>query len=154
MGTLFATQQSIRVCQSTPTPTYQGGCRFPGTSATTLIATNGHYHSRGKEFSVFPWDGVSSEAPDPNTAVYVSNNWAEPLMAVGLDVQLPAGGGLVWQCDFEWKEPSIGCDALNAKDPLQVGDCCYTFGGIVETSEHCNVFAYYYPKAESDVFCQ
>ena len=32
-------------------------------------------------------------------------------------------------------------------------DCCYTFGNSAEVAEHCNVFVYYWPKVESDVFC-
>jgi hypothetical protein len=47
-----------------------------------------------------------------------------------------------------------GCDAVNARDPSASKDCCYTFGPIVETSEHCNLFLYYYPKVDrSDITC-
>ncbi len=28
-------------------------------------------------------------------------------------------------------------------------DCCYTFGGVVDKNEHCNIFVYYYPKSEN-----
>ncbi len=41
---------------------------------------------------------------------------------------------------------------LDALDPLHANDCCYTFGPKVETSEHCNVFLYYWPKT-ADVTC-
>ena len=37
-----------------------------------------------------------------------------------------------------------GCSCL--QDPT---NCCYKFGPIVETSEHCNAFVYYYPKADN-----
>ncbi len=46
-----------------------------------------------------------------------------------------------------------GCAAVDARDPQQANDCCYTFGPTVETSEHCNVFLYYYPKAEGPASC-
>jgi hypothetical protein len=71
-------------------------------------------------------------------------------MATGLD-QLPraaASGGPA----TPWSEPAGGCAAVDALDPLHAGDCCYTFGGTVETSEHCNVFLYYWPKT-ADVTC-
>ncbi len=45
---------------------------------------------------------------------------------------------------------------MNAMDqkanPGVEPDCCYTFGGVVDRAEHCNIFAYYYPKAD-DVNC-
>ena len=75
-------------------------------------------------------------------------------MAMGLDVTLPDGGGVRWTCDFQWYEPEEGCAAVDERDPQQAGDCCFTFGPTVETSEHCNVFVYYYPKVErSDITC-
>ena len=57
LGTLFATQQSIRICQNEPAPTFTGTCRFP--SAVTITAANGHFHSRGKELSMYVWDGMT-----------------------------------------------------------------------------------------------
>ena len=70
---------------------------------------------------------------------------------------MPAGegGGVWWNCFYEWSDPATtggSCDEVDAKDKLQQGDCCYTFGPTVETSEHCNVFLYYYPKTE-DITC-
>ena len=41
---------------------------------------------------------------------------------------------------------------VDARDPMMANDCCYTFGPTVETSEHCNVFLYYYPKTQ-DINC-
>ena len=55
LGTLFATQQSIRICESQPSPTFTGTCRFPG--PVTITAANGHFHSRGRELSMYVWDG-------------------------------------------------------------------------------------------------
>ena len=151
LGTLFATQQNIRICRSNPAPTYGGGCAMPqGTH--TVAAANGHFHSRGKRFSIFAWDGVSTTRPPDSARFYQSEAWAEPDMATGLNVQLPQGGGIYWTCEYQWSEPADGCAALDEKDPLHANDCCYTFGPKVETSEHCNVFLYYWPKT-ADVTC-
>lgn len=154
LGTLFATQQSIRVCRSNPEVSYTSGCGMPPGVETTVVAANGHFHSRGREFRIYAWDGLTTDPPSDDELFYESGDWAEPDMAVGLDVALPDGGGIRWTCDFRWYEPEEGCAAVDARDPQQAGDCCFTFGPIVETSEHCNVFLYYYPKVEaSDITC-
>ncbi len=36
--------------------------------------------------------------------------------------------------------------------PEDQQDCCYTFGPQVDRNEHCNIFVYYYPRAD-DVSC-
>jgi hypothetical protein len=151
LGTLFATQQSIRICQSQPTPTYSGTCRLP--SAVTITAANGHFHSRGREFAMFGWDGVSTTQPPQNARFYDSRSWDNPPMTTGIDLPIPAGGGIWWNCSYQWHAPESGCDAVNAKDPEQAGDCCYVFGGNTDVGEHCNAFVYYYPKLTTDVFC-
>jgi hypothetical protein len=152
LGTLFATQQNIRVCRSTPHPSYSGTCALPpGTH--TAIAANGHFHSRGTKFRIWGWDGVSTTPPSDSAKFYESQNWAEPKMSIGLDVALPDPGGIWWTCDYQWSEPSTGCDVVDQRDPLHANDCCYTFGPTVESSEHCNVFLYYFPKATGDVTC-
>ncbi len=151
MGTLFATQQNIRICRSNPRPTYKGSCAMP-TGTHTVAAVNGHFHSRGKTFSVYAWDGTSSTQPPEQDLFYRNTNWEEPEMKLGMSLPLPVGGGVWWTCDFQWKEPEAGCAVVDERDPLQAGDCCYTFGPIVEASEHCNVFLYYWPKT-SDVNC-
>lgn len=152
LGTLFATQQSLRVCQSTPPPTYSGTCRFPG--AVTVTAANGHFHARGKRFSMFTWDGRSIDHPPAENHFYTSESWDHPEMLTGIERAVPQGGGVWWNCEFRWVPPVSGCDEVNARDPQQQGDCCYVFGGNTDLSEHCNIFLYYYPKMErTDVFC-
>lgn len=153
LGTLFATQQSISVCRDNPTPRFSGFCRFNAPNQKiTVIAANGHFHSRGRDFTICPWDGVSTDACTTQK-FYESTQWDEPPMATGLNVQIPANGGVSWTCSYQF-EPSAGCvDGCSClKDPV---NCCYKFGGIVETSEHCNAFVYYYPKIDrSDIVCQ
>lgn len=158
LGTLFATQQSIRICRSNPEPTYHGSCRFNG--AVTIAAANGHFHSRGMKFDMFKWDGVSPDDPPLSARFYESDTWDDPPMTIYRDagaMQVPAQGGVWWTCAYEWQEPLAevgGCAAVDARDAQQAGDCCYTFGPLVETSEHCNAFIYYYPKIErTDITC-
>jgi hypothetical protein len=152
LGTLFATQQSIRVCRSTPRPSYSGTCTMPS-GAHTVTAANGHFHSRGRRFRIYAWDGTSTDRPSDDAMFYDSTNWQEPDMKIDIDVGLPDPGGVWWTCDYQWKEPAEGCAAVDARDPQQANDCCYTFGPLVETSEHCNVFVYYYPKVTEAVPC-
>lgn len=151
LGTLFATQQNIRICASNPRPTYGGACGMPD-GLHTVAAANGHFHSRGRRFSIFAWDGISTTRPPDSDRFYQSDDWAEPDMETNLSVALPQGGGVYWTCDYQWTEPAEGCDVLNDLDPQHANDCCYTFGPKVETSEHCNVFLYYWPKTQ-DVTC-
>jgi hypothetical protein len=152
MGSLFATQQNIRICASQPRASYSGTCRFPG--AVTVAAANGHFHKRGVKFSISAWDGRSIDPPPADALFYQSTDWNDPPMATNLSVSQPANSGIWWDCEYQWNAPTgFTCDDVNAKDPLKQGDCCYVFGGNTDVGEHCNVFLYYYPKVESDIFC-
>ncbi len=154
LGTLFGTQQSIRVCQSSPDSTYYGTCAFPAADNIRIAAINGHFHLRGERFSIATWDGVSLDPPPEEDEFYLSYSWEDPVMDVNLDIPVEEGGGIWWTCEYEWREPATGCDIVNSEDDEQQGDCCYTFGPHVEYQEHCNIFLYYWPKQESgDIFC-
>lgn len=154
LGTLFATQQSIRICRSNPTVHFSGACSFPAGENITITAANGHFHSRGRRFDIYRWDGRSEDLPSEDARFYTSDRWDDPPMATGLQTVTPSGGGVLWTCDFQWAEPAIGCQAVDARDKQMANDCCYTFGPIVEISEHCNAFVYFYPKVEkTDIFC-
>ncbi|WP_284720726.1 hypothetical protein [Polyangium sorediatum] len=156
LGTLFATKQSIRVCASNPTPSFDGSCQFKSDKPVHIIGANGHFHSRGKQFDMFAWDGVSGEQPPMDKRFYSSQAWDEPPMLTSpeLDLEVPANSGVFYTCSYQWQMPeaSLGCDGLNALDKQGANDCCYTFGPIVEANEHCNIFVYYYPKAD-DINC-
>ncbi|MEJ7596280.1 MAG: hypothetical protein WKG01_00100 [Kofleriaceae bacterium] len=152
LGSLFATQQNIRICRSAPKVTYSGTCKFP--NDVTITAANGHFHKRGQQFSIFPWSGTSTQHPDPATLMYQSNDWSHPPMATDIGVVAPANTGIWWDCAYQWSPPSdTTCDAIDDKDPSANKDCCYTFGGNTDVGEHCNVFLYYYPKVDTDIFC-
>jgi hypothetical protein len=158
LGTLFATKQSVRVCRSNPAPTFQGSCQFNSPDPVRVIGANGHFHSRGKTFDIYAWNGVSTDLPPAADRFYRSQDWSEPPMlhSPELDVVVPARGGIWYTCAFEWRPPdrAVGCVALNEYDqkrymtPAENQDCCYTFGPIVEMNEHCNGFVYYYPKRD------
>lgn len=160
MGTVFATKQSIRVCKSNPTPSFQGSCQFKSGQPVNIIGANGHFHGRGKQFEMFNWDGKSI-APDAAGKFYESRTWDEPpmLRSPELNIAVPPGGGVQYTCSYQWTPPAAeagGCEALDKYDVEKhkdaTPDCCYTFGPIVEKNEHCNAFVYYYPK-QDDVNC-
>jgi hypothetical protein len=154
MGTLFATQQSIRICRDNPNVTFDGACAFPAGQEIHIAAVNGHFHSRGEEFKLYTWDGQTDETPPASDQIYFSTSWDEPPMTIDLDETVPSGGGVWWSCEFAWEEPPAGCQVVQDRDPEHSDQCCYTFGGIVETSEHCNAFVYYWPKVDrTDIFC-
>ncbi len=162
MGTIFATKQSIRICESNPTPTFSGSCQMNSPSPVTIIGANGHFHSRGKEFDMYTWDGTSITTPPVSDRFYQSLVWNEPPMlhSPQLEVSVQANGGVFYTCSYQWQVPpvSIGCAGLDAYDQKKYGtptadlDCCYTFGPQVDMNEHCNAFVYYYPK-QDDVNC-
>ncbi len=162
LGTIFATNQSIRICQSNPTPSYSATCQFNSSTPVTVIGANGHFHSRGREFDIYSWDGTSTTTPPDSARFYQSTTWNEPPMlhSPDLNLSIPAGGGIWYSCSYQWvpPDPSIGCQTLNMIDetkhmtPPDQLDCCYTFGGVVEEMEHCNAFVYYYP-AQASVNC-
>jgi hypothetical protein len=159
LGTVFATKQSIRICSKNPTPTFEGSCNIKSATPVTIIGANAHFHSRGKVFDMYAWDGTSTTTPPDAARFYESKQWDNPPMAHSpdLNLQIPANGGVWYKASYQWEQPdpSVGCDALNAWDQTKYGtppaqqDCCYTFGPIVEKNEHCNIFVYYYPKQDN-----
>jgi hypothetical protein len=158
MGTMFATQQSIRICSQNPTPSFGQGCQLHSQQPVTIVGANGHFHSRGRTFDIFSWDGKTMGTPPDSQRFYQSTQWDDPPMATNINIPIAPGGGVYFTCDFQWTPPTVGCDALNQYDQMKYGtaasaqDCCYTFGPIVEKNEHCNAFVYYYPKTDN-VFC-
>jgi hypothetical protein len=159
LGTLFATKQSIRICKSNPTPTYEGSCQINSTQPVHIIGANGHFHSRGKKFEMYAWDGTSTVTPPADKKFYASQAWEEPpmLKSPELNLEVPSKAGVWYSCNFEWQAPQApaSCDTINAYDktkymtPDTSLDCCYTFGPVVDQNEHCNAFVYYYPKADN-----
>lgn len=137
LGTLFATNQNLQICPG-ETKSYKKVCRLP--NAVTVVAANGHFHSRGTRFSMFSWDEAAGKGPQ----FYDNSSWSDPVMAVGLNVAVPQNGGVLYECEFQ--APADSCGNPDS-------GCCYTFGPRVETSEHCNAFVYYYPRIDTDISC-
>lgn len=162
MGTLFATNQSIRICQSNPNPVHHSGCQIKSPEPVHIIGANGHFHSRGVQFDMYSWDGVTLSQPAQAARFYSSEAWDDPPMLISpeLDIPLQANQGVWYTCSYQWQppDPSIGCSGLDQYDKMKNGtadenlDCCYTFGPVVDRNEHCNAFVYYYPK-QDDVNC-
>ncbi len=166
LGTVFAVDQNIRICKDNPTPQFGKGYPLNNTQPVTVIGANGHFHSRGKEFDMFAWDGTTA-LPDPASRFYQSLAWNEPPMVHGSDLaHVPANGGIYFQCSYDWQDPAaetsnaITCANLDAYDmskpPMPPAmapppDCCYRFGPQVDLNEHCNAFVYYYPAPPLDV---
>jgi hypothetical protein len=125
LGTMFANNVNIHI-PPRESRSFSTTCGLP--SAVKVVALTGHFHSRGKVFSV----NVAPNGADPTDEIYRSRAWDEPPFKV-LDkpLDLPAGGGLYYTCDFQNKS-----------------DLDIKFGPRVDTDEHCNLFAYFYPWEE------
>ena len=93
----------------------------------TLVALSGHFHSRGTGFTI----SVADDQGEAGEQIYSSPAWDNPPFKTFNDdpVTIPAHGGLSYTCDFENNEPYD-----------------IVFGPHVEYEEHCNLFAFYYPR--------
>jgi len=140
MGTVFATNQNIRICPGDTNKTFEASCKVAIEGPVTLDAANGHFHSRGDRFTINKWDPVNGKGQQ----FYESKTWDDPPFSKGLNVALNQGDGISWACDFSAAATECG-------DPND--DCCFTFGGFVEYQEHCNAFVYYWPRGKTDVNC-
>ena len=136
LGTIFATNQNIRVCPGDSNRSYETHCKTPLSNAT-IVAANGHFHSRGTAFTMNVVDAMGNDML--SQPFYTSTQWDEPPMVHDLAVKIPDGGGVSWTCSYAADSGSCG-------NPMD--SCCFTFGGKVETQEHCNAFVYYYPKVQ------
>lgn len=141
LGTAFATNQNIKICPGEMGKTFETTCSF-ARNPVTIFAANGHFHSRGRKFTMSVFDPASTdEGPD----FYESFDWAEPVFKRELGIGVPTGGGIRYKCEYD--VPATTCGDPN-------NGCCFTFGGMVEFQEHCNSFVYYYPANDTtDVNC-
>ena len=122
MGTMFANNVNIHI-PPRESRTFSTTCGLP--KAAKVAALTGHFHSRGKVFSV----NLAPDGANPTDEIYRSRAWDEPPFKVLSEpIDIPAGGGLYYTCDYQ-----------NASD-LDI-----KFGPHVNTDEHCNLFAYFYP---------
>lgn len=102
-----------------------------------VVGLAGHFHSRGTKFTIRKWDGTSM-VPGTGAQLYESTSWNHaPFATWSTEADAPllhAGEGFDYTCEF-----------FNDTDTTMV------FGPHVETQEHCNVFAYYYPCVQPNV---
>jgi hypothetical protein len=123
VGTMFANNMQINV-PPRQSASFTTGCSLP--HDVNVIAATGHFHSRGRRFTVAacPVDMRTADPP-----FYLSKSWDEPpFVTLDAPLAVKAGGGLEYTCEF-----------VNDTDQTIV------FGPKVETNEHCNLFAYFYP---------
>jgi hypothetical protein len=141
LGTAFATNQNLRVCPGQTGITFETTCRFAKENPVTIFGANGHFHSRGRRFTMSVFNPVEGAG----APFYENTHWDEPLFAKNLGLEVPSRGGISYTCEFSAAPNDCG----NPDD-----NCCFTFGGKVEFQEHCNAFVYYYPRrTDTDVNC-
>ncbi len=122
MGTMFANNVNVDI-PPRQSRSFTTSCALD--HEAHVVALTGHFHSRGKAFSV----NLSPNGVAATDEIYRSRAWDEPPFKVLTSaVTIPANGGLQYTCDFQ-----------NDTDQE------VKFGPRVETDEHCNLFAYYYP---------
>jgi hypothetical protein len=142
LGTAFATNQSIEICPGQKDKRFETSCKIARDTPITIVAANGHFHSRGRRFTMSVWDPFQGAS---ESMFYESKAWNEPPFLRDLSVVVPPGGGVSYACEYTVPPSSCG-------DPEK--ECCFTFGPKVEQNEHCNAFLYYYPRRpDTDVNC-
>ncbi len=124
LGTMFANNRNLFL-RAGERATFSSLCTVP--EPVHIAAMSGHFHSRGKNFSV----SLANAAGEVSQPLYENDNWDEPKFLTFADggPTVEAGGGLSYRCEFD--------------NPL---DFDIVFGPHVEFEEHCNLFAYYYPR--------
>lgn len=122
VGALFSNNRILKIPPHT-SQTYGKVVKALGTDVNLLLMT-GHFHSRGKAFTVGHWDGTKL-----TDTIYHSGNWDEPPVTHFSPVYtLAANDSLAYITTFE--------NRTNAE---------IKFGGHVEIEEHANLFTFYYP---------
>jgi hypothetical protein len=126
-GALFGQDRDVRVPpRSEAFATTR--CVFP--RPVKLLALTGHYHFRGKTFTVNAWDGQTT-----GEELYRFDGYAEPVFTRFAGRFQPEVAGLEWTCRYE-----------NDTDDE------FTFGPFTDQNEHCNLFGFYYPSAGESEF--
>ncbi len=103
-------------------------CVFP--RPVKLLALTGHYHFRGKEFTVNTWDGQTA-----GDQLYKFDGYTEPVFERYSGKFQPEVQGLEWTCSYE-----------------NDTDQDFTFGPFTDQNEHCNLFGFYYPAVGDHEF--
>jgi hypothetical protein len=90
-----------------------------------ILLMTGHFHSRGKTFTVGHWDGTKL-----TDTIYTSAAWSDPpILQFTTPLTLPKGDSLAFITTYENRS---GTDIK--------------FGPHVEYEEHANLFTFFYPS--------
>jgi hypothetical protein len=132
-GAFFGQDRDVRVpprrSESVPgTAVATTRCVFP--RPVKVLALTGHYHFRGKEFTVNTWDGQTT-----GEQLYQFDGYTEPVFKRYSGKFQPEVQGLEWTCRYE----NYTTDEL-------------TFGPFTDRNEHCNLFGFYYPTVGEHEF--
>lgn len=122
VGAVFSNNRVVKIPPFT-SATY---CKVipPFKQDVKMLLMTGHFHSRGKTFTVGHWDGTKLI-----DTIYQSPNWDEPpILQFPTPLTIKAGDSLAYITTFENK----------TEDEIK-------FGPHVEYEEHANLFAFYYP---------
>ncbi len=126
-GALFGQDRDVKVPpHSTAFATTR--CVFP--RPVKVLALTGHYHFRGKEFTVNSWDGQTT-----GVELYRNVGYVDPAFVRYAGKHQPEVPGLEWTCRYE-----------NDTDQE------FTFGPFTDRNEHCNLFGFYYPSVGESEF--
>ena len=141
LGTAFATNQNIKIRPGQTDAHFETTCRFAHDAPVTIFGANGHFHSRGKKFTISTFD--APKAPRPRRSTRAPSGTTRRWQRISRDPGACRRGRFVL---LRLQREGDQCG-----DPKN--DCCFTFGGRVEYQEHCNAFVYYYPRNATDVNC-
>jgi hypothetical protein len=122
VGAVFSNNKAIKIPPHT-SATFCKVVKNLGMDMNLLLMT-GHFHSRGKTFTVGHWDGTRL-----TDTIYRSANWADPpVTQFKPSYLLRATDSLAYITTYE--------NHTNTE---------IKFGGHVEIEEHSNLFTFYYP---------
>ena len=137
------------------------------TTPITIVAANGHFHSRGTDFTICHLGRHLAPTPARRPQFYESTTWNEPPMMTGLNVAVPAArcerheGLRRRHLDLQLPVGAVAGVRRRLLVPQAAQDdradrpAATTSAASSRPREHCNAFVYYYPKvAKTDIVCQ
>ncbi|MBM3270197.1 MAG: hypothetical protein FJZ01_21390 [Candidatus Sericytochromatia bacterium] len=139
MGTLFANNTRLADNPLAPNSTGSYSMNFTWNRDIHVAALTGHFHSRGKRFTTYTWDGAKA-----GEMFYQSANWEEPPFKIldGLGLPIASGSGVQFVTEYENRSnvrigfgPWVDVEST-PPEKFKDGVC---------PCEHANLFLYYYP---------
>jgi hypothetical protein len=123
---LFAQNTHVLILPHSDT-TFSKICTFsPAAKPFSIVAMTGHFHSRGKNFTVEKWD---LNADTSLGVLYKNVTWNEPpFESYPTPISILSGQGVKYTATYE----NTTADTI-------------FFGPHVETQEHCNLFLWFIP---------